>query len=154
MRMVQSKAGTAATKSVHQGLLPRGFMNHPRSFRVGWKKDTNPSSMRITWLKLTADFIITNSFNDQQISLKYMFMLFSNGFDQKTDLAVTGEHDIYMGKIKTNPFDSFILYIYAKECFPFSNNIKHNFFCQMRHTSKTIQNHPKQKRETTWSTTL
>ncbi|TNN59972.1 hypothetical protein EYF80_029814 [Liparis tanakae] len=38
MRMVQSKAGSAATSSVHQGLSPSGSISQPRFFDVGFEE--------------------------------------------------------------------------------------------------------------------
>lgn len=39
MRMVQSRAGSAAMGNVHQGLLPSGSISHPRVLDVGCSND-------------------------------------------------------------------------------------------------------------------
>jgi len=38
IRIVQSRAGITAAITVHQGLGPKGVINHPRSSLVGYKK--------------------------------------------------------------------------------------------------------------------
>lgn len=38
MRMVQSRAGSAATSSVHHGLVPSGSISQPRFFEVGCRE--------------------------------------------------------------------------------------------------------------------
>lgn len=61
----------------------------------------------------------TAAMNRPTVSYIHVQIFFSNGFDQKTDLAVTCECDICMEKIKTNPFHSFISVHLHKRMLPF-----------------------------------
>lgn len=47
MRMVQSRAGTAAINKVHQGFSPNGLMNQPLLGSVGCQKIKKKESFRL-----------------------------------------------------------------------------------------------------------